>query len=182
MHRFFLLLNLLCSALTFKLTAKAAYAQLSSLVTQVPESGRVSYAKTEVVNEILNMELDEKKEAIIIKEPGIYLLISSVQVGSANQDTIGYVDYWLVKNDKPVTNSNSRMTIDELNSTGVLTTQLVIMLQPGDRIKNAYAASGPAIGFVFFQPENEPAIPSLIVTVLKISDIETEKANGPQNR
>ena len=154
-----------------------AYAQLSSLTTQIPASGMPSHFRLDTTDAIKNIELDSAKEKIIIKEAGIYFFLAAGQIGSTNAASPGYLDFWFTKNSKPIANSTVRMSVDPSNTTGVLISQSVMELQAGDTLSIAYTSSGPSIGFIFTRPDNEPAIPSLILTILKIDSIDS-KNNG----
>jgi len=81
----------------------------------------------------------------------------------------GYVDLWLIKNGKAVDNSNTRQTISKA-STGVLVSQSIMKLKAKDTISVGFSASNPAMGLVAIPAANaEPAIPSIIFSIYKIS-------------
>jgi hypothetical protein len=171
---FFLSLLCCCCCFCSRSDAAPAYAQLSSLTTQVPTSGIPTNVRLDSIDALKNLELDATKEKIVIKESGIYLLLAAGQIGSTNQVTAGYVDFWYLKNGKSVPNSNGRMSVDPANATGVLMLQSVMELHAGDTLSIAYISSGASIGFVFTRPDNEPAIPSMVWTILKIDSIDTK--------
>ena len=155
---------------TEALTAAAAYGQLSSLVSQVPASAGTNYVKMDQTDEILNLALSPKKDQIIIKEDGVYLIIASGQVGAISSEASGYMDIWFVKNGKPVPNSGCRMTISDATQTAVLISQISLTLKAGDAIAAGYSTNTASLGFIFIQPDNEPAIPSYLCSIIKISE------------
>lgn len=149
----------------------AAYGQFSSLTTQVPTSSKTNIVKMDQTDEILNLDISPKKDQIIIKEDGIYQIIASGQVGATSSDGAGYMDIWFIKNGKAITNSGCRMTISDASQTGVLISQTSLSLKAGDTISTGYSASAASLGFIFLQPDNEPAIPSYLCSITKISDL-----------
>ncbi|HEY5743357.1 MAG TPA: hypothetical protein VIS99_12540 [Terrimicrobiaceae bacterium] len=154
------------------LQADVAYAQLSSLVIQTPAAKGRSIIKMDSVDAMRNMEMSADKTKVVIKDSGVYLIMAAAQVGATSPGARGYVDIWLIKNDTNVSNSNTRMSVDTSASTGVLVCQSVLSLKAGDMIATGFSASGPELGIVLLQPDKEPAIPSIIFSILKI-DTET---------
>ncbi len=157
------------------LSAAPTYAQLSSLVTQVPPSGGFATVRLDKIDAMKNMELSENKEKLIIKEDGVYFFLAAGQMGSTSKAATGYIDFWFVRNGKQEANSGVRMTIDPSNTTGVLVSQTVLEMKAGDELSIGYSSSGPSMGFIFINPDNEPAIPSMIFTALKIDVAEAKK-------
>jgi hypothetical protein len=150
------------------LDAAPAYAQLSSLTSQVPPISGNALIRFDSVDVIFNMDVTSDKQSVVIKEEGFYFVLSGAQVGSIDQTRTGYIDVWLVVNKKAVPNTGNRMTIDQPTSIGLLTTQAILPLKAGDRLGTGYSASGPSLGVIFLQPDNEPAITSLIFSVFKM--------------
>jgi len=148
--------------------AITAYAQLSSLTSQVPPTKGIALIRMETIDALFNLSLSANKQSLVIKEDGFYFVVANAQVGSIDETTTGYVDIWLVVNNKSVPNSNSRMTVDVPTSSGLLVTQSILALKAGDHFGIGYSASGPSLGIVFSQPPNEPAIPSMIFTMIKM--------------
>jgi hypothetical protein len=150
------------------LQADVAYAQLSSLATQTPAATGTSILKMESIDAIRNLEISSDKTKLIIKESGVYFIMAAAQVGATSRGARGYVDIWLIKNGANIANTNTRMSIDTPTSTSVLVCQAVLSLNSADIIATGYSASGPSLGIVLMQPDNEPAIPSIIFSILKI--------------
>jgi len=155
------------------LQAAPAYAQLSSLVTQLPAAKGTSTIKMDSVDEIKNMEVSPDKDKVIIKDTGVYFVLTAAQIGATSPGAKGWVDVWLIKNGAGIANSNTRMSIDQSTTTDVLVSQAVLSLKAGDTIATGYSASGPSLGILLTQPDNEPAIPSVIFSILKIDTGES---------
>jgi hypothetical protein len=139
--------------------------QLSSLTTQSPTSAGTNLVKMDIVDELVEMGISPDKTKIIIKEDGIYLFIASGQVGATASGASGYMDLWFIKNGKPVPNSNCRQMIPDSTWTGTVSTQVALTLKAGDTVSLGYSASAPSLGFIFTQPDNEPAIPSFLLAI-----------------
>ncbi len=165
---FFLLAICLCMSQMHHLDASSSYAQLSSLTSQVPPISGNALIQLDSVDAIFNMGVTSDKQSVVIKEDGFYFVLAAAQVGSVDQTTTGYVDVWLVINKKAVPNTNARITIEQPTSTGVVFSQGILSLKAGDRIGTGYSASGPSLGVVFLQPDNEPAITSIIFSIFKM--------------
>lgn len=165
---FFLAVFFLCMGNMHHLNASYAYAQLSSLTSQVPPISGNALVQIDSVDAISNMEMTPDKQSIIIKEDGFYFVLATAQVGSIDQTTTGYVDVWLVVNKKAVPRTNSRKTIEQPTETGMVFNQTILSLKAGDQIGSRYSASGPSLGIVFLQPDNEPAITSFTFTIFKM--------------
>lgn len=151
---------------------RGTFAQLSSLQTQLPGTGPQVIAMRSV-DALSNIDRDSDNK-LIIKEGGAYMIIAAGQVGQANSDknassTGGYVDLWLRKNDQPIPNTNTRQSVDMLQSTAVLVSQAIVNLSPRDIISVGYAASKPSLGLIATQgTTDEPAIPSIIFSIYKL--------------
>jgi hypothetical protein len=145
-----------------------AYAQLSSLKTQIPSSTKPAAIIMDSVDLLHNFEVSPKRDKLITKVGGVYFIIASGQSASMNKSDSGHMDLWFVKNSQPIPNSNCRMSVDNPISNSVLITQFLIALQPGDTIGTNFSANAPSLGFVFSQPDNEPANTSFLFSILKV--------------
>lgn len=151
-----------------KALAASAFGQFSSLVTQVPSASGASLVKMDSVENVQNLEISKNKDKIVIKEAGYYFVIATGQIGGVSVGAKGYMDIWFVKNDVAIPNSNNRMTITDYRTIGVLSSQFIIKLAPGDTFGTSYSASAPSLGFVFSQPDIEPAVSSFLLSIFKI--------------
>lgn len=161
--KIFIYIGMMCPAAIL-----AASGQLTSLRTQLPAVAGSSLVRMDNTDYLENLELTSQKDKVIIKEDGIYYIQSAGQVGSISPGVIGYMDIWFEKNGAPIPNSNCRATVDPSTFTTVLISQTILKLSKGDMIGTRYAASGPSLGFIFMEPDNEPAIPSLIFSIFKV--------------
>lgn len=150
----------------------ATFAQLSSLQTQIPGTGTQVVAMRNV-DSLNNIERDSDNK-VIIKEAGTYVIIAAGQVGQVGSDknvpfTGGYVDLWLKKNDKAIPNTNTRQSVDGIQTTGVLVSQAILSLNPRDVISVGYSANKPTLGLIAIPATvDEPAIPSIIFSIYKL--------------
>lgn len=160
---------LLCFA-TGLSAGEPAYFQAGSVKTQVPTNAGTSYIEMDLVDLSKNVELSPSKDKLIIKEKGVYFLVTSGQIGALTRGAAGYMDIWVVKNGKPFPNSTYRVGISPYFAIGLLTNQFVISLEAGDTIATGYSASAPSLGFIYIQPDNEPAIESFTISLFKITD------------
>ena len=163
----------------FKIEALMAtsYGSFSSIVTQTPSSAGTNLVIMDQADEMLNIELSPKKDKIIIKEDGVYLIIATGEVGAITTGIVGYMDLWFLKNDKPIANSGNRVAITDSSQISMVVAQIALSLKAGDTIAAGFSASGPSLGFIFIQPDNEPAMTSYDLTIIKISE-DTRKTTS----
>lgn len=152
------------------LNAATTYGQFSSLFTQMPGT-KSSIVKFDSIDVIKNLVVSPSKDKIIIKEDGVYFLIASGQVGALTDPANGYMDLWVVRNDRPVANSNARMSIRDASETGALITEVIVELKTGDTVSFGFSASNPNLGFIYSEPANEPAVVSFYVSIFKMESI-----------
>ena len=149
----------------------AAYANLTSLTTLTPTSSKGSLIKFDSIEVIKGFELNPAKNKLFVKQDGIYFIIISAQVGATSPEAKGDVDVWFSKNGKPIPNSTGRTSITNSTSTYTLVIQSILPLKMGDTIENYLSASGPSLGCIFVQPDNEPALSSYQLVVIKIDEL-----------
>ncbi len=150
-----------------------AFAQLSSLKTQQPTTTAPAVMTFDQIDGINKMGFNLAKPTdLVAQEAGAYLVVAAGQVGRAAgaDNPADYVDLWVRVNGKDVDNSNTRQTIREAAFTAVLVSQGILVLKAGDVIQVAYSASaaGKGLGIIATKPQNEPAIPSIILSVVKM--------------
>ncbi len=149
-----------------------AYGQFSSTLTQRP----ISLMPLKVVldthqdtsgNEI---SIDFTKDCILIGKTAEYLIISGAQVSKLGGNKPRWIDFWIRVNGKDLENSNVRATIRDPHITDVVVTQAVTRLYKGDILNIMMAVEAPdeGVGIEAIKPQNEPLIPSLILTVLQL--------------
>ena len=147
---------------------ESAYAQLSSLQDQIPTSSKPQPVIMEVTHVMKNVELGADKNCVVVKEPGLYFIIASGQIGSPNKNGIGYFDLWLVKNGEWIPDSNARSPLDKAKSTGSVFSQYITHLVTGDTIAVYFSTSKPNLGLVTLYPEGEAAVSSFFFSMFKL--------------
>jgi hypothetical protein len=165
------MMKMTCGVLLFlsaTVCAEAAYAQLSSIKSQVPSSPRPTPVVMDSVDVLDEFELSPKRDSLIAKTAGVYFVVASGQCASVNKTDVGNIDMWFVKNSEAVPNSNSRMSIDNPISVSILVTQFLVPLAAGDTIGTHFSASAPSLGFLFSKPDNEPANTSFLFSIFKV--------------
>jgi len=108
---------------------------------------------------------------VTILEAGVYFIVAAGQVGMDSNANVN-CHLWLRKTDVDIVNSNTRAYLTEAAGTTVLVSQVVIRLAIGDTIKvyQSVDNTGEGEGLHHSAPAGEPAIPSIIFTMYKISD------------
>ena len=102
---------------------------------------------------------------VVIKHSGVYFIMVAAQVGSTSGT--GYVDLFIRVNGKDLPNSNTRQSIVSADDTGVLVSQAVSPLKPGDVVNAVFTASDPSLGVIAIQPDDEPLIPAVIFSIFR---------------
>lgn len=134
--------------------AQADYVQLSSAVNH---KDTIIYA--EQLDGLDGMAIGQLGEVIVLND-GLYLIILAPQTS----ERAGCIDAWVMINDEDVENSNVRHC-QTAGNTGVVISQSVMMLKAGDYINFVVFGS---LSTEASQPMNEPLIPSVIITVVKL--------------
>ena len=146
----------------FKVSDKS-YAQLSSLKTQ-PAAAAGKAIGLEQIDGAVGVTHEDG--TITVKEAGVYFAVAAGQVGSAKAGK-GTVKLWMRQNAKDVDNSNTEQTAAG-GSTSVVVCQGVMELKAGDKIQVMQSAKGRGLGMVATTPKGEPAIPSVIFSLVRI--------------
>ena len=90
---------------------RKAFGQFSSNKTQRPITSEP--VKLELNWLTLVQIIDFKKGDIVIKQPGIYLVIACPQIGKVSGTTPRWLDFWVRVNNIDVSNSNIRTVITD---------------------------------------------------------------------
>jgi len=147
--------------------------------------GQFSSGKTQRVDTLKPMEIqldaqedvaggvhtiDFDKADIIIKQSGMYLIIAGPQVGKNKGTRNRWIDFWIRVNNVDVPNSNIRRVLTDSQEKDVIPLNAVIPLNRGDNMNIMMAAENDSegIGVECIEPDGEPAIPSIIVTVVQL--------------
>ena len=160
-------ISCLISVNAYASDANVEYIQLSSSMNQ-PAVQETNVAAFDRVNGQSNLTSAHHK--IIVKVDGVYFLMVAAQVGNVKKDATGKgeLDLWLIKNGQPIENSNSRRTINQ-GDTSVLVSQTLLSLKAGDSVSIGYSATNPDIGIIAIPaPNKEPSISSITLSMNKI--------------
>jgi len=151
---------------------KKAFGQFSSIKTQ-----RVTTLKP------MEIELDSQEDVaggvhtidfdkgdIIFKQSGMYLVLAGPQVGKNKGTRNRWIDFWLRINNVDVPNSNIRRVLTDSQEKDVIPLNAVIPLNRGDNMNIMMAAEtdSEGIGIEAIEPDGEPTIPSVIVTIVQL--------------
>jgi hypothetical protein len=164
------------------------FAQLSSAETQTPTDSspvKVSFDQKDEIYEIIHDPA--KPEDILIKHPGVYVIIAAPQIGRTSGTTSRHVDVWLNRNGRNIPNSNVRkVLVMGEGETDVIVSQNMTTLEAGDviNVMMSVETGHEGLGIHTIKPkdEREPLIPSIILSMHKIQDHSTyfyRKGNTP---
>ena len=150
---------------TFKVDG-SAFAQVSSSVTQA--SAAVGRPIT-LNNVDAARNLDNKDGVLTFQTAGTYLVMAAGQVGCTASSGNGRVRLWIRQNGQDINNSNCEQAIIP-GFTAVLVSQGVMACKAGDTVEFIHSESGSGLGIVGSMPEGESAVPSMIVSIIKVAD------------
>jgi hypothetical protein len=147
---------------------RKAFGQFSSNKTQRPNTLKV--AKLELNWLTLVQMIDFNKGDIVIKQPGIYLLVACPQIGKVSGTTPRWLDFWVRVNNIDVSNSNIRAVVMDPQEKTVVPLNVVLPLKSGDilNIMMATETMDEGLGVETIAPIGEPIIPSIIVTIVQL--------------
>jgi len=151
---------------------RKAFGQFSSVLTQ-----RVDTLKPIVI------KLDSQEESaggahsihfdggnIIIRQSGTYLLIVAPQVGKDTGNSNRWIDFWMRINNVDLSNSNIRRVLTNTHEKDVIPMNVVTDLNKDDIVQIIMSAEtdNEGLGIEAIEPEGEPTIPSIIVTIVQL--------------
>ena len=154
-----------------RLYGKRAFGQFSSNETQRPNTLKATKVELNWLTEPeWRLMLDFNKGDIIIKQPGIYLLIAGPQVGKVSGTTPRWLDFWVRVNNVDIPNSNVRVAVTDPQEKTVIPLNVVLPLNSGDMLNIMMATEtiGEGLGIEAIVPSGEPTIPSIIVTIVQL--------------
>ena len=107
---------------------------------------------------------------VMIKKSGIYLIIAGPQIAKLRGEKNRWVDFWLRVNNVDLPNSNVRRVILDSQEKDVIPINAVCPLNRGDTLNIMMAAEteGEGMGIEALQPDGEPTIPSIILTLVQL--------------
>jgi hypothetical protein len=151
---------------------KKAFGQFSSNKTQRPNTLKpvevVLDAQEDVAGGVHSIDFD--KGDIVIKQSGMYLLIAGPQIGKVRGSTPRWIDFWVRVNNIDVPNSNIRAVLMDPQEKTVVPLNAVLPLNRGDTLNIMMATEiiDEGIGVEAIEPDGEPTIPSIIVTLVQL--------------
>ena len=147
-----------------------AFAQLSCNHDQRPKKAKKAVPIALNVNDaITGIEHFTTKDnsKIRIKQSGLYFIIAAPQIGRKKGKISRYVDVWLRKNGKDVSNSNIRANLYHGTSKDVIINQSMIPLLRDDvlQVMMSVETGNEGLGLEAIKPKGEPTIPSIILSM-----------------
>ncbi len=151
---------------------RKAFGQFSSSKTQLVDSLKPVEIQIHSQEDVAGGEhtIDFDKGEIIIKQSGMYLIIAGPQVGKNKGTRNRWIDFWLRVNNVDVPKSNIRRVLTDYQEKDVIPLNAVIPLNRDDTLKIMMTAENDTegIGIEAIEPDGEPAIPSIIVTIVQL--------------
>lgn len=149
-----------------------AFGQFSSSKTQRPDNLEPTKIELDVQEDMQGMEhtISFEKCEVTIERTGMYLIIVGAQVGRERTSPNSWIDFWLRINGVDVPNSNIRFSSVNHDQKDVTMTQCVTHLGKTDHLNIMMSVSNleDGLGIEAIQPEGEPLIPSIILTILQL--------------
>ncbi len=151
---------------------RKAFGQFSSMKTQRVDTLRPIEIQLDSQEDVAGgvHTIDFDKGDIIVKQSGMYLIIAGPQVGKNQGTRNRWIDFWLRVNNVDVPNSNIRRVLTDSQEKEVIPLNAVIPLNRGDNMNIMMAAETDTegIGIEAIEPDGEPFIPSIIVTIVQL--------------
>ncbi len=158
-----------CSKCRSKSRSKSdkVYIQLSSDVNQdtSKQPRKVRMNLQDAVNGIRH-SLSRPSDLKILKS-GPYMVILAPQVGTTENFSPSYADFWLRVNDKDISNSNIRIQFSSGSDKDVIVGQAIVELESGD-VLNVMMSGSSGTFIEAIKPPTEPLIPSIIFSMFKL--------------
>jgi len=147
--------------------------------------GQFSSSKSQTVDasEHIKIDLDSQEELqsgahsidfdrgdIKIKQSGMYMILAAPQVCRAKGSIAHWIDFWIRINNRDLSNSTVRRAVGDFKQKDVVPLNAVTALKSGDTINIMMTAEteDEGIGIESIEPDGEPEIPSIIVTIVQL--------------
>ena len=151
---------------------RKAFGQLASTKTQRIDSLKPVEIELDTQEDVAGgvHTIDFDKSDIIIKQSGMYLIIAAPQIGKARGTRSRWMDFWVRVNNVDVPHSNIRRVITDSQEKDVIGLNVVMPLNRGDAVNIMMSGEteGEGLGIEAIEPDGEPSIPSIIVTILQL--------------
>jgi len=150
-------------------------AQLSHTKSIQPKNTKpvfVNMDSNDYLNAGITHSTSRNNADVIVNKDGTYLIVAAGQVGKTSGSTTCNVDLWLSQNGEYVINSNTRASVNTVNDTIVLVSQAIMPLKVNDNINTmmSVSATDQGCGLINTAPSNEPNIPAIIFSIIRIGD------------
>jgi len=151
---------------------RKAFGQFSSCVTQRVDTLKPIeiqlHSQEDVAGGVHTIDFD--KGDVIIKQSGMYLILAGPQVGKNKGTRSRWIDFWLRVNNVDVPDSNIRRVLSDSQEKDVIPLNAVLPLNRGDTMNIMMAAETDTegIGIEAIEPDGEPTIPSIILTIVQL--------------
>lgn len=152
--------------------SRKAFGQFSSLKTQRIRTMKPIEVELDTQEDVAGgvQTIDFDKGDIIIKQSGMYLIIAGPQIGKYRGTKSRWIDFWLRVNNVDLSNSNIRRVLTNVCEKDVIPINVVTDLNKDDILQIMMSAEtdNEGIGIEAIEPEGEPGIPSIIVTMVQL--------------
>ena len=162
----------LAFAQTAAVTPAAQLSHTESIQPNVTKPVYVPMNSNDYINGGITHSNSRNAADVTVNEEGSYLIVAAGQVGKTSGNTTCNVDLWLSQNGEYVANSNTRASVNTANDTIVLVSQAIMPLKANDTINTvmSVSATGQGCGLINTLPPNEPNIPAIIFSIIRIGN------------
>lgn len=150
------------------------FAQISATEDQRPEKASPEAVKMNQNDAMHGIEHTAENPADIrVHDSGLYVVVAAPQVGRTSGSEPRYIDFWWRKNGRDLQNSAVRVVVRDEKEKTVVVNQTMVPLEAGDTLNFMMCVekAGEGLGIETIRPPGRPAIPSVIVSVLKMKDM-----------
>jgi hypothetical protein len=165
LHIMFMLgLSLSSLASSPSVIAPAVYAQVQSegnqIVTQDKIHQPLSIRAQTIIN-ISGMEWDLVNNRMVIKQAGMYVIMTDIQVGGQNN---GDAFFWIERNGSPIFESGKKQSMSSNAQLILVSNSWILPLEEGDSIRFMFSSGTPTIGLMTVRgSKNIPNFPTAYV-------------------
>ena len=135
------------------------------------ELGKCTPIKFDAKAVLAGFEYADTKDPteVVIPSAGAYFIIAAPQVGfTSGGGSTAIADFWVLINGEPAADSNVRLEAKSRETKDVIVTQGIYELKAGDKVGICGAGENSFIEYIE-ESDEEPAIPSIIVSLFKAS-------------
>ena len=151
---------------------RKAFGQFSSNLSQTVDASEHIKIDLDSQEELQSgtHSIDFDKGDIKIKQSGMYMILAGPQVCRAKGSIARWIDFWIRINNRDLPNSSVRRAVGDFKQKDVVPLNAVTALKSGDTINIMMTSEkdDEGIGIEFIEPDGEPGIPSIIVTIVQL--------------